>query len=107
MLGGIFVCMLGQRWRERRKQSEIDIHRLERSRTGIDRFDMSAGDMGEQRTVRGGRRRRNYVVPESLRGRMTPVGGTLPAIAVSGAASPEDRRRVADAGALCPCRPCL
>ena len=39
-----------------------------------------------------------YVLLELLRSRMTPIGGTLPAIALSGAASPEDRQRVADAG---------
>jgi CheY-like chemotaxis protein/nitrogen-specific signal transduction histidine kinase len=39
-----------------------------------------------------------YALLKSVRGRMTPIGGTVPAIALSGAASPEDRQRVADAG---------
>ena len=45
------------RFRKRRKQSEIDVHRLERRRPGVDRLDMAAGDVTEQGAVRGGRRR--------------------------------------------------
>ena len=43
---------LGQ-WRE---QAEIDIHRLERGRAGIDAFDMAAGYMRQQRAMRSCRR---------------------------------------------------
>src|SRR4029077_2468957 len=41
----------------RRKQAEIDIHRLERARPFVDGLDMAAGDMADQRAMRGGRRR--------------------------------------------------
>ena len=41
---------------ERREQAEIHIHRLKGARAGIDRFDMAAGDMADQRAVRSGRR---------------------------------------------------
>src|SRR6185312_17389825 len=37
---------------KRREQSEIDIHRLERAGAGIDRLDMTAGDVAEQRAMR-------------------------------------------------------
>ena len=43
---------------DRREQAEIHVHRLERGRPGVDGLDMAAGDMGEQRAMRGGRRRR-------------------------------------------------
>ena len=38
---------------DRRKQAEVDIHRLERARAGVDRLDMAAGDMVQQRADRG------------------------------------------------------
>src|SRR4051812_11523600 len=48
---------------QRREQSEIDVHRLERARTGIDGLDMiaemAAGDVSEQRAMCGGGRRWN------------------------------------------------
>ena len=34
---------------ERREQAEIDVHRLERARSGLDGLDVAAGDMAEQR----------------------------------------------------------
>jgi hypothetical protein len=42
-----------KRW----KQAKIDVHRLKRARTCVDRLDVAAGDMAEQRAKRGGRRR--------------------------------------------------
>ena len=44
---------------KRREQAEIDVHRLERAGAGIDRLDMAAGDMAEERAVRGRRRRQD------------------------------------------------
>ena len=38
--------LLRRHLRQRREQPEIDVHRLERARTGIDRLDMVAGDVG-------------------------------------------------------------
>src|SRR5436853_3200998 len=43
---------------ERRKQPEIDIHGLERAAALFDGFDMTAGDVAEQRSQRSGCRRR-------------------------------------------------
>src|SRR5262245_39464582 len=45
-----------KRTRERRKQSEIDVHRLVGARAGIDRVHMAAGDVVEQGPMRRGRR---------------------------------------------------
>ena len=48
----------GRRAGQRREQAEIDVHRLERARPGLDGLDMAAGDVAEQRpsAVVGGRR---------------------------------------------------
>ena len=51
------VGALGRRSGERREQAEIDVHRLERARAGVDGLDMPAGDVAEQRAERRGRRR--------------------------------------------------
>ena len=53
---------------ERRKQAEIDVHRLvgARSRPAVECvFHVAAGDVGEQRAVRRGRRRRQRAAPPS------------------------------------------
>src|SRR5215469_14632491 len=52
------VWLLGRRRSERGKQTEIDVHRLERAAARLDGFDMAAGDMAEQGAERRGRRRR-------------------------------------------------
>ena len=62
------VGAAARRLRERREQPEIDVHRLERARPGVDRLDMPAGDVGEQRAVRRGRRRH-------VEGLAAPLGG--------------------------------
>src|SRR5262249_60672831 len=58
--------------RERRKEAEIDVHRLVRARAGrfgaADGFHMAAGDMREQRAMRRGRRRRE-IMAEPFGGR--------------------------------------
>src|SRR5581483_7841113 len=56
-------------WRE---QAKIHVHRLERARPGIDGFDMSAGDMAEQRAMRGGRWRCRNALAQPLGGREAP-----------------------------------
>ncbi len=58
--------------RERREQSEVDVHRLERFRSGVDRLDVPARDVSQQRAVRGCRRRRRERQGEFLGGRETP-----------------------------------
>ncbi len=50
------------------KEAEIDVHRLERARTGIDGLDMAAGDVAEQRAMGGGRRRQDDRLAEPFRG---------------------------------------
>src|SRR5262249_36560899 len=52
------VLAFGRCAREWWKQPEVDIHRLIGARPGVDRFDMTTGDMAKQRSMRGGRRRR-------------------------------------------------
>src|SRR6185312_12278841 len=42
---------------DRGKEAEIDVHRLERTGAGVDRFDMTAGDVVQERADGGGRRR--------------------------------------------------
>ncbi len=56
MFAAVFVECCGLS--ERRKQTKIDVHRLERGRTGIDGIDVAAGDVAEQGAVRRGDRRR-------------------------------------------------
>ena len=50
-------ALFGRRVRERRKQAEIDVHRLERARPVVDGLDVPAGDVAEQGSERRGRRR--------------------------------------------------
>ena len=59
--------------RKRREQTEIDVHRLVRARTGVDGLDVAAGDMGEQRAMCGGRRGRCIALAAPLRSR-EPAG---------------------------------
>src|SRR5581483_9153252 len=54
--------------RQRRKQAEIYVHRLKRTRAGIDGLHVPAGDVREQRPMRRGRRRRRESLAETLRG---------------------------------------
>ena len=54
---------------QRRKQAEIDVHRLERARAGVDGLDMAAGDVAEQRAMRGGRRRQRRASRRAARRR--------------------------------------
>src|SRR5262249_6661486 len=60
------------RVRERRKEAEIDVHRLGRARArgfcAADCFHMAAGDIGEPRAMRPGRRR-------GREGKAEPAGG--------------------------------
>src|SRR5208337_5076489 len=60
------------RLENRREQAEIDVHRLERARAGVDRLDMAAGDVVEERAYRG-RGRRGRERPAQ------PFGGGEPA----------------------------
>src|SRR5579864_131744 len=53
--------------RRRRKQAEIDIHRLERARPFVDGLDMAAGDVADERPMRGGRRRQGRDFAEPFR----------------------------------------
>ena len=55
------------------KQAEIDVHRLERARTGADRFDVTAGDVVQERPDGGCQRRRLKLLSEPLGGR-EPTG---------------------------------
>src|SRR6185369_6577111 len=48
------VGLLGRRTGKRREQPEIDVHRLERARSGLDGFYVAAGDVAEQRAQRRG-----------------------------------------------------
>ena len=50
------------------KEAEIDVHRLERARAGVDQFDVAAGDVVEERADRRRRRRRRERPAEPLGG---------------------------------------
>jgi hypothetical protein len=63
-----------------RKQAEIDVHRLERARPGIDGLDMAAGDVVEQRAMRGGRRRRHGGVPSRSAAAKRPASRPMAAL---------------------------
>ena len=65
------VAVVGRRLGERREQAEIDVHRLERGRAGVDGLDVAAGDVGEQRAMRGGRRRRLQAFRRAARRRQS------------------------------------
>ena len=48
--------LVDARFDDRREEAEIDVHRLERARAGVDQFDVAAGDVVEERADRGRRR---------------------------------------------------
>src|SRR5438034_1349849 len=54
---------------EGRKKPEIDVHGLERAWPGVDRLDVAARDVPEQRAMRRGRRRQRDVLAEPFGGR--------------------------------------
>ncbi len=54
----LLARLRARRLAERREQPEVDVHRLERRRPGVDRLDVAAGDVVDQRPD-GGRGRRH------------------------------------------------
>src|SRR5271168_5041760 len=64
--------LIGTRLGDRRKQAEVDVHRLERARAGVDRFDVAAGDVVQERADRSCWRR-------GLEIEAKPLGGGEPA----------------------------
>ena len=66
--GQAFAGLVEPRLGDRGKEAEIDVHRLERARAGLDRFDVAAGDVIEERADRGGRRRRLKLLSQPLSG---------------------------------------
>ena len=66
--GQAFSRLVEPRLGDRGKKAEIDVHRLERARASVDRLEMTAGDVIEERADRSRRRRGLKLRSESLGG---------------------------------------